>query len=204
VKAQPALPPAFVAQLEALAARYLGESDPLRQSGFSGGHARWQAERAPILEAIPGDGEFLDVGCANGYLLESLLAWSSVRGVRLIPFGVDCSPGLVALARERLPAFRENFYVGNAWDWQPPRRFRCVYVLHDCVPPGHFAAFVGYLLARVTAPGGRLIVGAYGSRARNERPERVEALLAAAGHEVLGKASAGNPETARFAWIGAK
>jgi SAM-dependent methyltransferase len=201
LSAKSALPPEFLARLEVLEAGYLAESDPLRQSGFSGGRERWRVERAPILEALSDDGELLDVGCANGYLLESLLAWSGVRGLRLTPFGVDCSAGLVALARERLPAFRAHFFVGNAWDWCPPRRFRYVYAVWDCVPPDYFAAFVEHLLAHATAPGGRLIIGAYGSRARNERPARIEALLSAAGHAVQGSVSAGVPETARFAWI---
>jgi SAM-dependent methyltransferase len=198
------LPPEFLARLEALQAGYLAESDPLRQSGFSGGRERWRAERAPILEALTDDGDFLDVGCANGYLLESLLAWSCARGVRLTPYGVDCSAGLVALAQQRLPAFRAHFFVANAWDWRPSRRFRYVFALWDCVPPEYFAAFVSHLLDHVTAPRGRLILGAYGSRARNERPARVEALLSAAGHAVQGGVSAGEPETARFAWIDAR
>jgi SAM-dependent methyltransferase len=201
VSASSPLPPEFLAHLEALQARYLAESDPLRQSGYSGGRERWRAERAPILEALAGDGTFLDVGCANGYLLESLLAWSSVRGVRLTPYGVDCSAGLVALAQERLPAYREHFFVANAWEWRPPQRFRYVYAVWDCVPAERFAAFVGQLLAHATAPGGRLIIGAYGSRARNQRPARIEALLSAAGHRVQGSVSGGTPETARFAWI---
>ena len=40
---------------------------------------------------------------ANGYLLECLMQWGSEIGVTLTPFGVDCSEGLIALARERMP-----------------------------------------------------------------------------------------------------
>lgn len=42
------LPDDFIAALEATAAAYLTRSDPIRQSGFGGGAARWQAEREPI------------------------------------------------------------------------------------------------------------------------------------------------------------
>jgi SAM-dependent methyltransferase len=197
------LPADFVRQLERLSARYLGESDPRRQSGFSGGVERWRLEREPILEAIPASGELLDVGCANGHLLECLLQWAVLRGVRLTPFGVDLSPDLIALARERLSEFRTHFFCADAFTWQPPRRFRYVYAVWDCVPPEAFGQFVQHLLVQVTAPGGRLIVGAYGSRTRREAPAPVNALLTQLGHPVIGHASAGRPETARFAWIDA-
>ncbi len=62
------LPPAFLHELTALDDSYLRRSDPIEQSGFHGGPARWRAEREPILDAIPTDGDLLDVGCANGYL----------------------------------------------------------------------------------------------------------------------------------------
>src|ERR671937_40228 len=66
------LPPSFLQHLAHLEAAYLRETDPIRQSGFSGGAERWRAERSPILLAIPESGTVLDVGCANGYLLECL------------------------------------------------------------------------------------------------------------------------------------
>ena len=70
-----ALPRAFLQNLRTLEAAYLKEDDPIRQSGFSGGAQRWRSERGPILEAIDVDGELLDIGCANGYLLECLVRW---------------------------------------------------------------------------------------------------------------------------------
>jgi SAM-dependent methyltransferase len=198
------LPEEFLRHLSQLQARYLRESDPLRQSGFSGGAGRWRAERSPILEAVPVSGEFLDVGCANGYLLECLVEWAAARALTLTPFGVDCSAGLIALAQARLPQFREHFFVANAWGWMPPRRFHYVYAVCDCVPPPHLPAFIEHLLSQVVAAKGRLIVGAYGSRKRRETPVRVEALLQELGHAVVGWTAAGVPETARFAWIDAR
>src|SRR5215472_1576889 len=85
------LPAEFLNHLGTLEAAYLSSDDPLRQSGFGGGPARWRAERSPILDAIGGSGTLLDVGCANGYLLESLVSWGSERGLALTPFGVDRS-----------------------------------------------------------------------------------------------------------------
>jgi hypothetical protein len=68
-----ALPVAFLDRLRALEGAYLRETDPVRQSGFGGGHERWHMERTLVLDAVPDDGDFLDVGCANGYLLECLV-----------------------------------------------------------------------------------------------------------------------------------
>jgi SAM-dependent methyltransferase len=197
------LPAEFLQRLAELERAYLRETDPIKQSGFSGGAERWRTERSPILNAIPASGSLLDVGCANGYLLECLLQWACERGVTLTPFGVDCSAGLIELARERLPMFRGHFHVANASVWIPPQRFQYVYSVFDCVPESALGDFVEHLLSQVVAPGGRLILGAYGSRSRREVPVRLDELLANLGHVVAGSAVAGVPETARFIWIDA-
>lgn len=142
--------------------QYLLGANPRAQSGSSGNEVRWRTRREFILEAIDGDGDFLDVGCANGYLLECLLAWGSERGLTLIPYGVDQGAGLIELARKRLPQFASNFFVANAWEWQPPRQFKYVYTLYDCVPPDYFGEYVERLFSRVVERGGRLIIGGYG------------------------------------------
>ena len=102
--------------------------NPIRQSGFSGGDERWRREREPILEALrePG-GDFLDVCCANGYLLECLVKWAHDRGLDVVPFGIDQGSRLIEVARKRVPHFAGHFRVANAWDWKPPRRYRYVY-----------------------------------------------------------------------------
>ena len=75
------LPERFLRELEALESSYLSDDDPIRQSGFGGGPERWRSEREPILEAIEGNGDILDIGCANGYLLECLMIWGRERGL---------------------------------------------------------------------------------------------------------------------------
>jgi 2-polyprenyl-3-methyl-5-hydroxy-6-metoxy-1,4-benzoquinol methylase len=117
------LPAAFLDRLRALEGSYLRETDPVRQSGFGGGHERWRTERELVLDAVRGDGDFLDIGCANGYLLECLVTWGQERHVRLTPYGVDCGFQLIALAKQRLPQYASHFWVANAWEWTPPRRF---------------------------------------------------------------------------------
>lgn len=195
------LPDTFLRELEALEASYLRHDDPIEQSGFGGGRERWRAEREPILDAIEADGDLLDVGCANGYLLECLVQWGHERGIRLIPYGLDQGRRLVELARQRQPHLAANFFVGNAWDWQPPRLFDYVYTLLDCVPPDYAVEYVRRLLVRAVAPGGRLIVGSYGSRSREIPPTDVGAFLGSAGFAIVGTSQGGTPCIARFAWI---
>jgi hypothetical protein len=195
------LPKAFLDELARLESSYLAESDPIRQSGFGGGPERWRAEREPILDAIDSGGDLLDVGCANGYLLECLLPWGGERGLRLTPHGLDCGARLIELARQRLPQYAANFHVGNAWTWQPPQRYRYVYTLYDCVPPDLLAQYIRRLLQRTVSPGGRLIIGAYGSRSRGYAPFDVAGFLDRAGFAVAGTTTGGNPPITAFAWL---
>ena len=139
---------------------YLASDDPRRQSGFGGDEERWKAARRPIVEAIDRDGSFLDIGCANGYLLESIVRWSERR---IEPFGLDFSPRLVELARARLPQWADRIYLGDALEWEPPRRFDFVRTELVCAPEERWRDLVAHLLSLVVGPGGRLIVCGYGS-----------------------------------------
>jgi len=195
------LPQSFLNELKALECSYLAEKDPIRQSGFGGGPRRWRAEREPILEAIEADEDLLDVGCANGYLLQCLMAWGQERGLEITPHGLDQGPGLIELARQRFPGFASNFHVGNAWDWRPPRRYRYVYTLVDCVPGEYLPEYVRRVLHRMVAPGGRLILGAYGSRSRNTTPLDVGGFLKSLGYTAAGSATGGQPSVTSFAWV---
>jgi len=195
------LPRDFLEKLESLEVAYLAEDDPIRQSGFSGGPRRWRAERKPILEAIEMNGDILDVGCANGFLLECLIVWASECGITLTPYGLDQGAQLIELAKQQLPNYRSNFYVGNAWDWEPPRQYRYVYTLYDCVPPAFLEEYVYRVLARMVDTGGRLIVGAYGSRSQGTPPFDIKGFLESRGFSVAGTAEGGNPPVTSFAWV---
>ena len=156
-------------------------------SGFGGSAEDWRAAREPVLDGIDGDGTFLDVGCANGLLMESARAWCAERGVAVEPYGIDLAPGLVALARARLPQWADRIWPGNAVDWVHPDglRFDFVHALFDSVPPHRHGDLVRHLLARVVAPGGRLLLSHYvpaGTRDRSAAD-----IVAGLGHPVAGQ-----------------
>jgi SAM-dependent methyltransferase len=195
------LPADFLDRLRALEGSYLRETDPVRQSGFGGSHKRWRKERELVLDAVPSDGDFLDVGCANGYLLECLVKWGQERNVRLTPYGVDVGAKLIALARKRLPQYESHFWVQNAWEWLPPRKFRYVYSLYDCVPENLLPDYIRRLLRRYVESDGTLIVGAYGSNSKQEAARDIAIDLAAAGFHVVGSSSRGELPVSRVAWI---
>ena len=195
---------AFLDHLRALEEAYLRETDPVRQSGFGGGPERWRTERELVLDAVPDDGDFLDVGCANGYLLECLVQWGHERHIRLTPYGVDCGAYLIALAQQRLPQYAAHFWVANAWEWLPPRQFRYVYSVYDCVPGELLPMYIRRLVTRYVEQGGTLIIGAYGSDSKREAARDLAADIAAAGFRVAGLSSRGGLPVARVAWIRAE
>lgn len=145
---------------------YISHKEPWRQSGMSGPEERWVTLRKPVAECIDRPGTFLDIGCANGYLLECCLRWTAERGIPIDPYGLDISERLLELARQRLPAFADHFYVGNSFYWQPPglspHRFDFVRTELVYVPGEYERAYVERLLKEVVAPGGRLLVANYG------------------------------------------
>jgi SAM-dependent methyltransferase len=189
-----------MATMVALQGAYLLGEDAESQSGFSGGRERWVEERSPLVEAIDRDGELLDVGCANGLLAADLVSWAADKGVTLVAHGVDLGEGLVQMARQRMPENRANFVVADAWHWQPGRTWDYVYGLIDLAPAGLTCPWFR-LLAGWVAPGGRLIIGSYGSRSRGEEPIDVAGSLAACGFQVAGSATGGHPANSVFAWV---
>lgn len=185
--------------MESLQGVYLSSDDPIAQSGFFGGRERWVAERSPIVEAIERDGDFLDVGCANGLLLEDVVAWAASAGHVIMPHGIDLGPVLIELARKRLPAFAANLVVADAWSWEPKRTWDHVFSLADLGPDDLACEWLARLAGWV-APGGRLIIGSYGSRSRGVEPIEVAGLLERCGYHPTGETLAGDPPISRFAW----
>jgi len=175
----------FEALQAALAAYYLADPDnPYQQSGRSSGAARWEETRRPLAHAVERDGDYLDVGCANGLLLETTMAWCAERGLTIRPHGVDFIPELVALARVRLPEHAASLHVANAWNWQPPQQYDVVRTNLEHVPRADWEVFVRRQLDWVV-PGGRLIVCHY--RNRDEPVVDVATQLEAWGFGVAGR-----------------
>lgn len=194
------LPREFLKLLADLEDSYLKETDPQRQSGSGGGAKRWRGKRGVILQAIDSDGDFLDIGCANGYLLECLCMWAREKNVILNPFGVDLGKRLIQLARSRFPNQKNHFWTTNAWDWAPPKKFRYVYSLCDCVPYDFLEEYIWRLKQRYVEKDGTLILGSYGS-SKNIPALDVAKILTDWGFTVLGSVESDEPPVSRMGWI---
>jgi hypothetical protein len=174
---------------------YLAATTPEGGSGHSGTPAEWEYSRGVVAEAIDRPGSFLDVGCANGLLMESVHRWAGVE-----PYGLDISPELADLARRRYPAWADRIWVANALGWRPPQRFTYVRAALDYVPPPRRQELVERLFSWCD----RLVVGKF-----SEEVERraLEAEVAGWGFRIAGHAERphrGEPRLSyRVFWIDA-
>ncbi len=198
------LPESHLASIRVMEAAYLKHNDPIRQSGFGGGPKRWQVERSPLLDAVTGDGDFLDLGCANGYLLECVVEWGAQHGIELTPYGLDLNPRIIQAALRRFPNFAHHFWIANAWEWNPPRRFRWIYAIWDLVQLDLLPELARQLLCNAVTDDGALIFGTYGSRSSGRKPTDIARVLRAGGLHISGesmggKMPQGGPVT-RFVW----
>jgi 2-polyprenyl-3-methyl-5-hydroxy-6-metoxy-1,4-benzoquinol methylase len=185
----------FEAVRAAITDHYLADpSNPYQQSGTTSGPERWKATRHCIVEAVHRGGDFLDVGCANGLLLEDLIGWAAERGFSLRPHGIDFVPELIELTRRRFPAHASSFEVANAFYWTPRRQYDFVRTNLEYIQPAAWPEFIARQYSAV-ADGGRLIVAHY----RNETDARVDirALLTDLGYLVVGGAEVPGKS---FAW----
>ena len=163
-------------------------------SGSSRDAAGWERARSLLAEAVEPGQDFLDIGCANGLLMESLAAWASVE-----PYGLEISPELAELARRRLPQWAGRIWIGNALHWEPPRRFTVVRTGLDYVPPARRPELVEHLLSYAQ----RLVVGVF-NEVREER--LVESEVAGWGFEIAGRSERPHPHPRlayRAFWIDA-
>jgi hypothetical protein len=187
---------------------YLEAGDPRGGSGFRGDEARWERARRPIVSAIDRNGTFLDVGCANGLLMESLSVWAGEEGYEIEPYGLDLIESLAALARQRLPHLEDRIFVGNVMNWRPPFRFDFVRTELEYAPPLHRRELVERVLREYLVPKGRLIVCSYGtSRRPNPKAEPVGEVLRDWGYAVVGEAEGQDTNGViftRVAWVDAQ
>jgi SAM-dependent methyltransferase len=131
---------------------YLGAGTATGGSGSSRVAGGWERARSLLVDAVEPGQTFLDVGCANGHLMECMAAWAGVE-----PYGLEISPELAALARQRLPQWTARIWVGNGLDWEPPHTFDVVRTGIDYVPPARRRDLVEHLLGYC----GRLVLGVH-------------------------------------------
>jgi SAM-dependent methyltransferase len=176
----------YAATEEIIGDLYLASADPRGQSGKSGDEVEWQWSRELVLDALPpgaGPHHVLDVGCANGYLMESLERWGRERGRIIEPHGLEISPRLAALARARLPRWSERIATGDLLSWAPPRRYDLVHTALDYVPVARRRESLERIARELVSPGGRIVLRA--ERVQGGQPDLLEQ-VAELGLEVGG------------------
>jgi trans-aconitate methyltransferase len=170
---------------------YLSAETAEGGSGSSRDVAGWEYARSLLADAVCATGQsFLDVGCANGHLMESVVGWAAERDIHVEPYGVDLAGGLVDEARRRLPQWADRIWQGNALTWKPPGglRFDVVHTLLDCVPGHAVRGMVQHLLDATVAPGGKLLASCYVDAVHTHL--HAAALLREQGFEVDGETRA--------------
>lgn len=178
-------------------------------SGSSGDMAAWEAKRRVIASAFDRNGTWLDIGCANGLLMETLAAWVAANGYQVEPYGLDLSERIAQRARIRLPHWAARIWSGNVMRFEPPIRFDYATALADSVPVERRSELVKRLAHSYLKPGGRVIISCYRpgafltGRAAREA-DSAAAILRDAGYAPLGEAEVRDPLTAaakvRVAW----
>jgi SAM-dependent methyltransferase len=173
---------------------YLAAESPEGGSGSSRDAVGWERSRSLLAEAAAPGQTFLDIGCANGHLMECMARWGRVE-----PYGVDIAPEFARLARSRLPQWKDRIWEGNALHWTPPRRFGIARTHVDYVPRPRRAQLIRHVLSYSD----RLIVGVF----NEERDDRaLEREVAAWGFEIAGRTERLHPHPRlayRAFWIDA-
>jgi len=157
---------------------YLAKDNPRGQSGHGGDAKHYAFTHLPIIDAIYKDGTFLDVGCANGHLMEMVHKWAAALGFDVPVYGVDISEGLLELAKRRLPHWSDHFYLGNSLYWKPAQKFDYVHIGGlSQVPEDDERALFEHLMENYVADGGKLILGPYWQHEGDSRHFAIQRLL---------------------------
>ena len=86
--------------------------------------------------------------------------WATAIGFDLQVFGVDISEGLIDLAKNRLPQWREHFFICNSFLWKPELKFDYIHVGGlGQVPEDDERMFFEHLMENYLVDGGRMILG---------------------------------------------
>ena len=154
----------FTALKEELETAYLRHDESWKQSGFSGPEERWITCHKPIADCVDTSGKFLDIGCANGYLLECIVKWVADRELSIIPYGIDLSEKLVELAKNRLPEYSSNIYTANGMYWVNPGKFDYVRTELVYVPEDLQYEYLKRITEKYLSDSGKLLLSEYRSR----------------------------------------
>ncbi|MFC1947527.1 class I SAM-dependent methyltransferase [Chloroflexota bacterium] len=179
----------FTSLKDELEIAYIRNNEPWEQSGYYGLEEQWIAARKSVADCIETSGSFLDIGCANGYLLECTLKWTSERALDIIPYGIDISGKLVELAKEKLPEYADNLYTANGWDWENPVRYDYVRTELVYVPEHMQNKYLDRILKTYLTESGKLLVAEYGLSSRPPNTSYIGNLLEAWGYNVTGHKS---------------
>lgn len=170
-------------------------------SGSSGDLAYWAKRRRIIAQAFDRDGAWLDVGCANGLLMDTLRQWTAEKGLAIEPYGLELSARIAERARLRFPQWADRIWTGNVMTFAPPIQFEYVTALTDCVPPERCSAMLQRIAALYLKPGGRAILSSYGPGGFNVRHKAAaddpRQHFEAIGLAVTGQSQLGDPESGR-------
>ena len=180
-----------------------GGAGPRGSGSGDGSEGEWRAKRQHLAIPMNASGSWLDVGCANGHLLETLPAWASERGVVIAPHGLELVPEIADLARSLHPSLADRIWTGSVMTWMPPKRFRYVTALDDAIPPSRLGDLVTRLLSDFVEPDGRVIVSSYTSP--NDEPRPLFENLCACGFPPSDTIHIDRPDRAPLltAWIDA-
>jgi SAM-dependent methyltransferase len=171
-------------------------------SGSGGGLERWERKRRVLARAFDHGGTWLDIGCANGLLMETLVRWTAEAGLRIEPYGLDLSTRIAEAARRRLPGWADRIWAGNVMTWEPAIRFDYVTVINDCVPPGAGPRLIERILSRFLNSRGRLVYSIYLPRPPDEIPP-ASSVLGRFGYRIAGEAESriGGELKVSTAWL---
>ena len=105
------------------------------------------------------------------------MKWVNERVISIVPYGIHLSEKLVKLAKERLPVYKDNLFMGNAWDWESPRKFKYVRTELVYVPEHLQKTYIQRIMNHYLDDDGRLLVAGYTSRKYSDIKPDVDKIL---------------------------
>jgi SAM-dependent methyltransferase len=128
--------------------------------------------RKPIANCVDRDGTFLDLCCANGFLLECASRWTQERGITVRPYGLDISPKLIDLAKARLPEYKSCLFAGNSFVWLPPEKMDFVNTMSGLYPRQYEDDYIHFVVQNHLKDEGKLLVHCTGPEGGAEQSMR--------------------------------